>query len=195
MIHIYEGNGKGKTSCAAGLALRALGRGIPVIFAQFMKDGSSGEIRMLEQLDHVTVVRPKVFYGFLSRMDREQRQATAEASGQMLAALASRILQHCNDPRKSAETEAGQEKTDNKKQAEISTLLVLDEALNAVSYGLLSGSDLLDFLDRIPDDMEVILTGRSSSPELKKKADYITSFDKLKHPYDKGIKARAGIEY
>jgi cob(I)alamin adenosyltransferase len=194
MIHIYEGNGKGKTTCAAGLALRAAGHGIPVIFAQFMKDGSSGEVRMLEQLEQITVVHPKVFYGFYSRMNEQQKKESALEAGRMFQELTEQALRRCDElpdagSYTSADTLAG-DPTDGPVM-----LLVMDEVLNAVNYGLLSDEDLLGFLDKVPGSMEVVLTGKSSTPKMKQKADYITSFTKMEHPYDHGIKARPGIEY
>ena len=190
MIHIYEGNGKGKTTCAAGLALRAAGHGIPVIFAQFMKDGSSGEVRMLEQLERVTVVHPKVFYGFYSRMNDQQRKESALEAERMFEELSRQASLCCSEL-----SDDGSRTPDDAPDAGPVMLLVMDEVLNAVSYGLLSDKELLDFLDKAPGNMEVILTGRSSTPEIEQKADYITSFTKIKHPYDRGIKARPGIEY
>ncbi len=194
MIHIYEGNGKGKTTCAAGLALRTAGHGIPVIFAQFMKDGSSGEVRMLEQLERVTVVYPKVFYGFYSRMNVQQRKESALESGRMFQELTEQAL-CCCDELPDAKSHTSADTQADTKDDSPALLLIMDEVLNTVTYGLLSAEDLLGFLDKVPGNMEVILTGRSSTPEIKQKADYITSFTKIKHPYDRGIKARPGIEY
>ena len=194
MIHIYEGNGKGKTTCAAGLALRAAGHGIPVIFAQFMKDGSSGEVRMLEQLELVTIVLPKVFYGFYSRMNEQQKKESALEAGRMFQELTEQAFRCCDELPDAGSHTSADTSADTPADGP-ALLLVMDEVLNAVTYGLLSDEDLLGFLDKVPGRMEVVLTGRSSTPEMKQKADYITSFTKMEHPYDHGIKARSGIEY
>ncbi len=189
MIQIYKGNGKGKTTCATGIAVRASGHGIPVIFAQFMKNGSSGEIRIFEKLDNVTLVHPKEFYGFLSRMTEEQRQKTVAETKRQFTELAELILGRIGDQTAAPDADGS---SDN---GRIRMLVVMDEVLNAVTCELLDPRDVRKLLDRIPSDVEVILTGRNAAEELAAKADYITSFEEVRHPYRKGVMARLGVEF
>ena len=130
MIHVYHGDGKGKTTAAMGLALRMLAAGRRVVVVQFLKDGESGEVRLL------------------------------------------------------AELEGAQE-----------GLLVLDEALDALSKGLVDEALVDRALDMSARGVEVALTGRAPSRKIAEKADYITEMRCEKHPYEQGICAREGVEY
>lgn len=172
MIQIYCGDGKGKTTAAAGLAVRAAGHHIPVIFVQFMKDGSSGEIAVLKEVSGILVLHSELFYGFVRNMDEQQKE---EMKIQYMNLL-------------------------NKIEKEISgmkgnmAVVVLDEVLHACNFGLLEEDRLCRFLDDCPDTVEIVLTGRNPSKSLIEKADYVSEIKKVKHPYDKGVPARKGIE-
>ncbi len=120
MLHLIIGEGKGKTSAAAGMALRAAGHGKTVLFAQFLKDGSSGEIGVLRGIDGITVAVPTVNHGFLFRMNEAQRQETAADYAAMLKTIS-------ENP---------------------AFLTVLDEALHALKGGLISRKQLEPLLDR-----------------------------------------------
>lgn len=120
MLHLMIGNGKGKTSSAAGAALRAAGHGKKVVFAQFLKDGSSGEISVLQTIPGVTVVIPPVNYGFTFQMNEQQRAETAAAYNDMLERI------------------AGEE----------AFLIVLDEALHALNAGLIEREKLEKVLEK-----------------------------------------------
>ena len=150
LIHIYCGEGKGKTTAAVGLAVRHAGFGGKVVLAQFLKDGTSSECRALSKLENVTML--------------------AANPGRTFAAATGFAVR------------------------EGATLLVLDEVCAAVSCGFLPESEVLAFLDGKPDDLEVVLTGRNPSEALQARADYITEMVKRRHPFDKGIGARKGIE-
>lgn len=173
MIQIYCGEGKGKTTAAAGLAVRAAGNHIPVIFAQFMKDGNSGEIAVLKEIPGIRVLYPDLFYGFVRNMDEQQKE---EMRIQYITLL-NRI-----------------EKEMEGMQADMA-VIVLDEVLHACNFGLLEEDRLCCFLDHCPDTAELILTGWNPSRELIRRADYISEIKKVKHPFDKGIPARRGIEF
>ncbi len=170
LIHIYCGDGKGKTTAAMGLALRCAGRGCPVVVAQFLKDGTSGECRMLAKLDNVTLFAANPCGKFSWQLTDDEKFRTANALHRMFEAASGFAV---------------------KKSAR---LLVLDEACGASAAGLLDEQILLDFLDSKPEGLEVILTGRNPSDKLLERADYITEMLKIRHPYDKGIAAREGIE-
>ncbi len=178
MVHLYYGDGKGKTSAAAGMCIRALGRGIPVIFAQFLKDASSGEIRFLEKTAGVKVMHTPHFFGFYKSMSEEEKDKTVSECRELL-----------ENVRKMAED---QKKTEE--NADISLLIVLDEILTAMDRGIFSEDELVDLLRDMPDDMEVVLTGKTAPERLLKEADYASEIKKAAHPYEKGVKARYGIE-
>ena len=166
MVHLYCGEGKGKTTAAMGLALRMAGRGRAVVIAQFLKGADSGE-----------------------------RLALAPGAGGAAAggAGAGQVLL----PAHSGGREA--ERTRNtrllalaRKAAPSCDLLVLDEVCAAVNTGLLPLEDVLDCLDSL--SCEVVLTGRDPAPELRDRADYLTEMRKVRHPFDRGVCARTGIE-
>ena len=170
LIHIYCGDGKGKTSAALGLALRAAGAGIKVLFVQFLKDGSSSEISMLERLGIETACCPDIRKFVFQMTEAERLQA-----GEEYSRLLSSALSRCRE--------------------EGFGLLVLDEVLPACRLGLVPEEALMDFLRSKPSELEVVLTGREPSPALLELADYVTEMKKLRHPYDRGIQARKGIEF
>lgn len=189
MIEIYCGEGKGKTTAAAGLAVRAAGHGIPVFFLQFMKDGSSGEVAALRNLPGVRVRYAERFFGFYRSMDEEQRAEMKKQYQEMLAQAVGEAQQEISR----ADGTSGQEEGGSTRDR-VCCVLILDEVLHACNKGLLDEKELLDFLDRCPDKWEVVLTGREPSGEIKKRADYISEIRKERHPYDRGIMAREGIE-
>ena len=169
LIHLYCGDGKGKTTASLGLALRAAGRGLRVLYVQFFKDGSSSEFCLLEKLDNVTFLRPERSFGFFRTLSpEEQEEARQFYSAHLEKALA---LSPQYD------------------------LLVLDEAMSACRTGVIPEAEVLDFLKNKPEQLEVVLTGRDPSQALFDAADYVTEMCKRKHPFDQGIPARKGIEF
>ena len=169
LIHLYCGDGKGKTTAAVGLAVRAAGAGMRVVFTQFFKSGGSSEVRVLEQLDGVRVMRCKTSPGRFANMTEEQR---AQARGDY------RVLLDCT-----------------LEHAQNAGLLVLDEAVSACNHGILDEDRLVRWLETRPKGLEAVLTGRNPSGRLLGLADYVTEMKKLRHPYDRGVRARAGIEF
>lgn len=169
MIHLYCGDGKGKTTAAMGLALRMAGWGKNVVIAQFLKGSDSGERRALAQLPQITLLSVPDQIKFTYAMSAEERQETS-VRNQALLSQAVELAESKN-----------------------CGLLILDEACAAVSTGLLPLKDVLAVLDRL--NTEVVLTGRDPHPALMERADYVTSCEKLRHPYDKGEQARPGIEF
>ncbi len=182
LVHLYYGEGKGKSTAAAGLALRALAAGYKVYFLRFMKGGGplSGEIRLLEQ-NGAVIVDGKTSSQFASKMSKEEQSETRIRQDSMLAGF------------------LGDEIKDRKEKVSLSDreapeLLVLDEALAAVNYGLLDEELLKGVVKDRPKNREIVLTGRGPSEWMLEEADYITQFCCIRHPYDKGIEARRGIE-
>ena len=169
LIHIYCGDGKGKTTAAMGLSVRAAGCGRKVVFAQFFKDGHSGECCVLEKLPNITFLRPEKTFGFFWTLSEAEK---AEAR-----AFYTAHLQRALDLAKDAD------------------LLVLDEAMSACAHGMIDEEALLAFLRTKPEGLEVVLTGRDPSPAMQDAADYVTEMKKIKHPFDRGIPARKGVEF
>lgn len=168
MIHIYWGDGKGKTTAAMGLALRMAGRGRPVAVAQFMKGKDSGERAALAHLPNVTLLEVPDQVKFTFSMTPEEFRAESARSLDLLTQAAVLARQPGWG------------------------LLVLDEVCTAVETGLLPLPAVLDCLD-LPT--ELVLTGHHPHPALLDRADYITRMEKLRHPYDRGISARCGVEF
>lgn len=169
LIHLYCGDGKGKTTAALGLALRAAGAGKQVVFTQFFKDGSSSEVEPLAALPGVRVFHADTVRGFYRNMTPSQR----EQAGKDYTALFRQV------------TQAAQE----------ADLLILDEIVSACNRGVVPEKLVTDFLREKPARLEVVLTGRNPSSALLELADYVTEMRKLRHPFDRGIGARKGIEF
>jgi cob(I)alamin adenosyltransferase len=166
-VQVYTGNGKGKTTAALGLALRATGAGLKVFFIQFMKGMESSEQVALEKLgDLITLKR----YGAPSFIMDVPSQEDIASAYEGLA-------------------EAKQAMLSGKYQ-----VIVLDEANVAVQYNLFSVEILLDLMRAKPDDVELIITGRNAHQMIIEAADLVTEMKEIKHYYQKGIPARIGIE-
>ena len=169
MIHIYCGDGKGKTTAALGLICRHVGTGGKAVLAQFLKSLPTGELSTLEKLG-VPVYRNELPHGFFPNMNEEMKSRVHEMHDQTLAEV-TRI----------ARTNA-------------CTLLVLDELCAALSLGLIDREKVLSLLDD-HGNAELVITGRDPEEALTSRADYITEMKLVKHPYEKGVLARKGIEY
>ena len=169
LIHIYCGDGKGKTTAALGLALRAAGSGKKALLLQFFKDGKSSEFAALAHVPGIETVPQTRTFGFSWTLTAEEK---AEAR-----AYYSRLLEGAF--RRGGDFE----------------LLVLDEAMSACTTGMIGEDRLLSLLAGKPAELEVVLTGRNPSQALLDAADYVTEMKKIKHPYERGVAARKGIEY
>ena len=169
MIHLYHGDGKGKTTAACGLAIRAAGSGMRVLFVQFLKDGASSEIKSLSSVAGITVRLPDVRYRWYKTLTEEQKAELKECYFMFLQSITESIADY--------------------------DMLVLDEAVLAYHYGLLDGTSFLGLLKSGKNEKEIVLTGRYSAPELSELSDYITQMKKEKHPFDSGVTARQGIEF
>ena len=200
MISVYHGDGKGKTTAAVGLAVRAAGNGIPVLFLQFLKDGSSGEIRALQQLPGVVTRHAPRNYGFSFRMTEEQKADTREMYLAMLAEAADFAAGHTDAAVHIVHTDVSETETapdrdlDENDNPVVRRLLVLDEALHAVRAGLLPEEKLLALLEGLNPHTELVLTGQNPSAAVLSFADYITEMRKQRHPYDRGVLSRRGVE-
>jgi cob(I)alamin adenosyltransferase len=169
LIHLYIGGGKGKTTAAAGLCVRAAGRGKKVIFAQFLKGMESGETVSLEKLG-VVIIRSSTRFGWLSQMDEPVKTSCGEKQRELLGETAAAL-----------EGAAG-------------ALVVLDEVLDALNAGMITAEALRDFIEHRGAETELVMTGRNPPSWLLEKADYVSDIQKVKHPFDRGVPAREGIE-
>ena len=170
-VHIYCGDGKGKTSAALGLAVRAAGRTKRILLVRFLKNEDSGEVPALRLIPGITVMPCDQEFGFVFQMDQEKKTKAAEY-------FQRRFEQACQT--------AAEEKYD---------VLILDEIMAACNYGMVREDDVAEFLEKRLGRLEVVLTGREPSVRLMELADYISEICMRKHPFEKGIAAREGIEY
>lgn len=169
MVHIYCGDGKGKTSAAVGLAARAAGAGLSVLFAQFLKTGDSAELAALERVDGVDVVLPARSFGFVWTLSDAQKNQMREVYADFWRELTARAARY--------------------------DVLVADELLDAINLGLVDLAEAVAWLRGRRAGLEVVLTGRDPAPELVELADYVSEVRKVKHPFDRGVATRRGIEY
>lgn len=167
LVEVYTGEGKGKTTAALGLALRAEGQGLKVKIIQFLKKRESGEVKAIkktqigiEQYGTEDFINPKK----LRPIDFEEAKKGLEK----------------------AKIEIRSGKWD---------LLILDEINVAVKFGLIKLAEVLDLIENKPKNLELVLTGRWASPEISKKADLVTEMKERKHIFKRGIKGRKGIDY
>ena len=167
-VHIYCGDGKGKTTCVMGLGVRAAGAGKKVLLHQFLKDDSSSERNIIDGLANITVVPGTPMDKFTFQMNDEELRALRESNDAMFDRL-------CG-------------------MAEDYDMLILDESVYAIDMGLLSEEKVLAFLANRPEHLEVVMSGRNPSEKLKAQADYISEIRKIKHPFDEGLCSRIGIE-
>ena len=175
MIQLYTGNGKGKTTAAVGAAMRAAGSGRKVIFAQFMKGNDTGELHSLARIPEIEICRSAKEFGFYSTLSEEQKEE--------LRAEHNRIL----DGLLEAFGISGRRKV---------SMVILDEITYPVNWGLVDCAKLKKLLELgKAKELEMILTGRDAAPFLQDAADYLTEMTSVRHPYEKGIAARKGIEY
>ena len=170
LVHIYCGEGKGKTTCSVGLTVRACGYGLHVLFMQFLKSGDSSELKILKSLPGIDVLGTKPIKKFSFQMTEEEKEETRQINADQFADMVKMLENDHYD------------------------MLVLDEVLGSIEAGLLDDQLIVNFLKNRPEQLEVVMTGRYPTAELEELADYVSRIDKVKHPYDKGIPARAGIE-
>jgi len=171
MIQIYTGEGKGKTSAAMGLAIRAAGRGRQVSIVQFLKGRDTGELESFSRLPLIIVLRNKRNYGFFPMASEENKAAMIKENNENL----SRALESNPD------------------------FLILDEACAAYNLGAVDRK-MIDGLLGAGNyagnpARELVLTGRDAPESFRSAADYISEIKKIKHPFDKGVKARESVEF
>lgn len=170
-IHLYAGDGKGKSTAVTGLAARARGRGLDVLFVQFLKSGNSAELESLRKLG-VAVESGQPSARFVFQMNEEEKAETRAFFTQRLDDAFDRL------------------------EEEDINLLVLDEIMGAISTGMVDEDRLVERLASRPPHVEVALTGRDPSDRLIDLADYYSEIRMRKHPFEtEGLAGRAGIEF
>ncbi len=168
-IQVYTGNGKGKTTAALGLALRAAGYGQRAYIGQFLKGQRYGELVSVRKLAPLIIIEQFGRKGFIhvtESPDDEDIERAKNGLQKCLKAMLSRKYR----------------------------IIVLDEINVALHFHLLTEKEVHDFLDQRPEDVEVVLTGRYAPPSLTKRAELVTEMKEKKHYYTKGVRARLGIE-
>ncbi|MDD3218659.1 MAG: cob(I)yrinic acid a,c-diamide adenosyltransferase [Lachnospiraceae bacterium] len=170
LIHIYCGDGKGKTTTGMGLCTRAAGYGYRVLIYQFMKDNSTSERNILKNVPNITIIDGLPSEKFSFQMTEEEKISRKKYYEEQFQKLVSKVTK------------------------ENYNLVFFDEIIYTIKAGLFSESILLDFLKNKPENLEVILTGQGPSDKLIEIADYVSEIKKIKHPFENGIPSRPGIE-
>ncbi len=166
-VQVFTGDGKGKTTTAIGLTLRAVGAGFKIFFAQFVKQGEYSEIKAFRRFsDQITVEQ----FGLEKFTDKDPHPDDIIAAQNGLERVRSIMAENTYD------------------------MMVLDEITVAVKLGLIAANDLLGLIVNKPRRLELIITGRYVSPRIIENADVVTQMKAHKHYYDSGVKARVGIE-
>ncbi|MBN2279386.1 MAG: cob(I)yrinic acid a,c-diamide adenosyltransferase [Candidatus Marinimicrobia bacterium] len=165
-VQVYTGNGKGKTTAAIGLAIRAAGAGKKVYIAQFVKGMRYSEIKALERFDEITVEQ----FGLECFIVKKPKQEDIDAALYGLKKVKEVIVSGQYD------------------------IIILDEANIAVFFKLFSVDDLMSIIDLKPDNVELVITGRYAEEKLIQRADLVTEMKEIRHYYQSGVEARPGIE-
>ncbi|WP_035588255.1 cob(I)yrinic acid a,c-diamide adenosyltransferase [Hippea jasoniae] len=165
-IQVYTGNGKGKTTAAIGLAIRAAGAGLKVLFAQFVKGLPYSEHKALSRFDNITIKQ----FGREGFIHSKPQQADIDKAKEGYEFVLKAFDEGIYD------------------------VVILDEANIAVFFNLFSEDDLLKLMDKKPPNTELVITGRYATDKVIEKADLVTEMKEIKHYYQKGVIARVGIE-
>lgn len=169
---IYCGDGKGKTTACTGLAVRASSYRMRVLFCQFLKSGTSGELSVLSSLPTVEVLSGSPVNKFSWTMNDEEKRQTLEFNNERLRTIASQMKEGLYD------------------------MVILDEVLGTVNAGLVDLNEVVALVKARPERCELVLSGRDPAPELVELADYISEIRCVKHPFEtRGLNARKGIEF
>lgn len=168
LIHLYMGTGKGKTTAALGLGLRAIGAGLQAHMIQFMKGSESNEAKAIKQLQHFSIknVGRNVF-----------------------------LTENVHEPIDEKLAQKGLNYAKNIIKKQTCDMLILDEITIAVAFHLLKKEEVIDILKNKPAELTIVLTGRIADDEFISLADLVTNMNEVKHPYQKGGKPKPGFDY
>lgn len=170
LVHIYYGDGKGKTTTGMGLITRAAGYGYRVLLYQFMKDNKTSERNVLKNVENITIVDgldQEKFSFQMTEEEKEERRRFYEDQFYRITKMA---------------------------EEEEYDVLFMDEIIYTIGAKLLDEQVVLDYLKEKPENLEIIMTGNYPSKAMVEAADYVSEIRKVKHPFDEGQRARAGIE-
>lgn len=170
MIHLYHGDGQGKTSAANGLAIRGAGSGMQVLYTRFLKGGKSSELNSLEKLPNIHIHYAEKKFGFTWQMNEEE---LIEAKSYYTEYL-NEVIQLVEDHKYG--------------------MLIMDEVIDAYNGNFILRQTLLDFLKKHGKELEIVMSGRNPDEEIIELSDYVSEVKKVKHPYDLGYSARKGVE-
>ena len=170
MIQTYFGYGKGKTTSAIGSAIRCTGCGNKVLFVQFLKNNDSSEINVLEKIDGIDTLHSEECYKLFDNLNTECKDRLSKAYTRLLF-------------------------EDVRSMAQAYRMIVLDEILDATQFGYIDEDRLIEFLSELKNHTEFILTGHQLSEKISYVSDYISEITNIRHPYEKGVSPRKGIEF
>jgi cob(I)alamin adenosyltransferase len=172
LTHIYEGNGKGKTTASIGLIIRALGNNMKVYFTQYLKNDSSSELNFLKNIkSNLTFGYKEKITKFSFNMSEDDLNNTRDLINKQFKINTTEILKSNYD------------------------MVIFDELINAVSLNFLDKKTVIEFINSKPEKLEIIMTGRNAPIDLINISDYVSEIKEIKHPFKNGIKSRKGIEY
>lgn len=171
MLHLYYGDGKGKTTAAVGLAVRAAGTGKRVFFSQFMKGGRTGEVVALRQLSNIEILRCDKKMPFYSEMSEKQKTEITKFHNEIIQKISVGLANGQYD------------------------VVILDEVLYPYEWGLIDKALVRETIVQYKDKLEIICTGNGTDNFFRENADYITHMKAERHPFEKGVMAREGIEF
>ncbi|ACL70646.1 cob(I)yrinic acid a,c-diamide adenosyltransferase [Halothermothrix orenii] len=171
LVHIYTGDGKGKTTAAVGLAVRSAGYGKKIYILQFLKGRKTGEKKFFEKVTDITLERANKSTKFFFQMSDEEKQK--------VFAETKKVWDKLKDIVRDGEYE----------------VVILDEIMEAIANGLVQTGQVKELIAIKDESLELILTGRDAPEELVELADYVTEMKMIKHPYNRQIPARKGIEF
>lgn len=169
--HIYCGEGKGKTTAATGLAIRAAGNDMKILFVRFLKNEDSSELKVLDTIPQIHVMHLEKSYGFYNTLHDSEKREMEDTYHKLWDDM-------------KCEVASGRYQ-----------VLIIDELMAACQYKIIEVAEVLRFLEQKPEELEVVMTGRYPDEKLIAIADYVSEVKKVKHPYDYHIGARKGIEY
>lgn len=168
LVHVYTGDGKGKTTAAVGLAVRAAGAGKRVLFSQFLKGQPTAELEPISRLG-ITVLRSDEVTKFIPYMNAQELKDCRQEQQQVFDTIRSDVQNY--------------------------DMVILDEIFGAISTGMIETQKVIELIKEKPDRLELVFTGRGAPEQIVELADYVSDIHAVKHPYDKGIPARKGIEF
>jgi cob(I)alamin adenosyltransferase len=172
LVHIYTGNGKGKTTAAIGLGIRACGSGMKVLMVQFLKSSDTGELNTIKKLEpSFTVRRGYNCKKFAWNMSIDELSEAAKEAKVIFEEIKNIVMKNEYD------------------------LIIIDELLGMLSLGFVKETDIIEMINNKSKDVELVITGRDAPEALIQKADYVSEIKAIKHPYEKGISSRKGIEF